>query len=165
VAEGVDAEAARAAGFAPFGIQALRGKLYVSYALQDAAKEDDVAGPGNGFVDVYDTDGNLVTQLVKQGVLNSPWGMVISPNNFGAFSRALLVGNFGDGAIHAYNPTTGKLLGQLKNRDHNPILIDSLWALGFGNGVTGTSRTLLFTAGIGGEGHGLFGEITPFTNH
>lgn len=147
------------AGFAPFGIQALNGRLYVTYAKQDADKHDDVAGPGNGFVDVYDSDGHLLRRLVSGGDLNSPWGLVIAPRNFGAFGGALLVGNFGDGAIHAYDPRTGAELGQLMNSDGNPIAIDSLWALRFGNGVTGTPDSLLFTAGIGGEGHGLFGEI------
>jgi uncharacterized protein (TIGR03118 family) len=153
------------AGFAPFGIQLLHNRLYVTYAMQDANKEDDVSGPGNGFVDVYTTDGVFVKRLISHGDLNSPWGLVLAPNNFGAFSRDLLVGNFGDGAIHAYNAMTGALRGQLKNRDHNPILIDGLWSLRFGNGVTGTPRTLLFTAGIGGELHGLFGEITANRQH
>ncbi len=148
--------------FAPFGIQELGGRLYVTYALQDAAMHDDVKGAGNGFVDVYSTDGVLIKRLISQGDLNSPWGMVVAPQNFGAFSRSLLVGNFGDGAIHAYDPMTGKLRGQLMNRDDNPILINGLWSLRFGNGVTGTPRSLLFTAGIGDESHGLFGEINAF---
>jgi uncharacterized protein (TIGR03118 family) len=147
------------AGFAPFGIQALNGRLYVTYAKQDADKHDDVAGPGNGFVDVYDNDGHLLRRLIAGGDLNSPWGLVIAPRHFGAFGGALLVGNFGDGAIHAYDPRTGAELGQLMNSDGNPIVINSLWGLRFGNGVTGTPDSLLFTAGIGGEGHGLFGEI------
>ena len=147
------------AGFAPFGIQLLNGRLYVTYAKQDADKHDDVAGPGNGFVDVYGTSGHLLHRLISHGDLNSPWGLAIPPNGFGVFSHDLLVGNFGDGAIHVYDPNTGALRGQLMNRDGNPILIDSLWGLRFGNGVIGTRRTLLFTAGIGGEGHGLFGEI------
>lgn len=154
------------AGFAPFGIQSLCGKLYVTYALQAADKVDDVAGPGNGFVDVYSPSGMLIKRLVSQGDLNSPWGLAMAPVNFGAFSRCLLVGNFGDGAIHAYDPRSGKLRGQLMNRDGNPILIDGLWGLRFGNGVMGTPSTLLFTAGIGDEAHGLFGEITaPDAHH
>jgi uncharacterized protein (TIGR03118 family) len=147
-------------GYAPFGIQALAGRLYVTYAMQDAEQHDDVAGPGNGFVDVYSTTGHLVRRLISHGALNSPWGLVLAPHHFGVFSNDLLVGNFGDGTIHAYDPKTRAFRGQLMNRDGNPILIDSLWGLRFGNGVTGTPTTLLFTAGIGGEGHGLFGEIT-----
>lgn len=147
------------AGFAPFNIQALAGNLYVTYAKQDAAKHDDVAGPGNGFVDVYDNDGHLLRRLISHDDLNSPWGLVIAPQAFGRFGGDLLVGNFGDGAIHAYDPLTGAGRGQLRNPDGNPIVIDSLWALRFGNSVTGTRQTLLFTAGIGHEDHGLFGEI------
>lgn len=149
------------AGFAPFDIQVLDGNLYVSYAMQDAAKHDDVAGPGNGFVDVYDTSGHLLTRLIAHGDLNSPWGLVIAPAGFGAFSGDLLVGNFGDGAIHAYDPTTGAPKGQLMNTDGNPILINGLWALRFGNGTFATPQTLVFTAGIGDEDHGLLGEIAP----
>jgi uncharacterized protein (TIGR03118 family) len=147
-------------GFAPFNIQEIGGRLYVTYAKQDADKHDDASGPGNGFVDVYDTNGHLVRRLIAHGALNSPWGLTEAPDHFGAFSGDLLVGNFGDGSIHAYNPRTGALLGQLKNSDGNPIAIDDLWGLRFGNGVTGTRHSLLFTAGIGDEQHGLFGEIT-----
>ncbi|MGZ4288183.1 MAG: TIGR03118 family protein [Solirubrobacteraceae bacterium] len=149
------------AGFAPFNIQLLDGKLYVSYAKQDSAQHDDVAGPGNGFVDVYDTGGHLLTRLVSHGDLNSPWGLVIAPpSGFGAFSGDLLVGNFGDGAIHAYDPVTGAAKGQLMNTDDNPILINGLWALRFGNGTFGATNSLVFTTGIGDESHGLLGEIT-----
>jgi uncharacterized protein (TIGR03118 family) len=148
-------------GFAPFDVQLLDGDLYVSYAKQDAAKHDDVAGPGNGFVDVYDTSGKLLTRLISHGDLNSPWGLVIAPASFGAFGGDLLVGNFGDGAIHAYDPTTGAEKGQLVNTDGNPILINGLWALRFGNGTFALPNTLVFTAGIGDESHGLLGEIDP----
>ena len=149
------------AGFAPFNIQLLDGKLYVSYAKQDSAKHDDVAGPGNGFVDVYNPTGRLLTRLISQGDLNSPWGLVIAPpSGFGAFSGDLLVGNFGDGAIHAYDPVTGDAKGQLMNTDNNPILINGLWALRFGNGTFGAANSLVFTAGIADESHGLLGEIT-----
>jgi uncharacterized protein (TIGR03118 family) len=148
-------------GFAPFDVQLLGEDLYVSYAKQDAAKHDDVAGPGNGFVDVYDTNGNLLTRLISHGDLNSPWGLAIAPAGFGAFGGDLLVGNFGDGAIHAYDPSTGAEKGQLTNTDGNPILINGLWALRFGNGTFASPNTLVFTAGIGDESHGLLGEIDP----
>lgn len=148
-------------GYAPFGIQLLAGKLYVTYAKQNAAKHDDVAGPGHGFVDVYDTSGHLLRRLVSRGDLNSPWGLALAPAEFGAFAGDLLVGNFGDGAIHAYDPTTGAEKGQLINTDGNPIRIDGLWALRFGNGTFANDGTLVFTAGIGGEAHGLLGEIVP----
>src|SRR5262249_34043892 len=93
------------AGFAPFNVQNLGGKLFVTYAKQNAAATGDVAGPGNGFVDVFDTSGNLLQRLVSGGALNSPWGLALAPANFGDFSNDLLVGNFGDGTINAYNPT------------------------------------------------------------
>jgi uncharacterized protein (TIGR03118 family) len=147
--------------FAPFGIQLINGELYVSYAKQNAQKHDDVAGPGNGFVDVFDTDGVLKTRLISRGALNSPWGLVLAPSTFGGFGGDLLVGNFGDGTIHAYDPATGAPQGTVSNTDGNPIAIDGLWALRFGNGTFGGPNDLVFTAGIVGESHGLLGEITP----
>jgi uncharacterized protein (TIGR03118 family) len=149
-------------GFAPFNIQELGGRLYVAYAKQDAAREDEVAGPGLGFVDVYSTSGHLLRRLVRRGQLNAPWGLVRAPaSGFGRFSGALLVGNFGDGRINAYDPSTGEFLGRLRHEDGSPIEIEGLWALRFGNGVTGNPTTLLFTAGIDDEAHGLFGAIEP----
>ena len=146
-------------GFAPFNVQELGGRLYVAYAKQDAAQEDEVAGPGLGFVDVYSTSGHLLRRLLRRGQLNAPWGLVRAPAGFGRFSGALLVGNFGDGRINAYDPTTGAFLGRLRHEDGSPIEIEGLWALRFGNGVTGNPTTLLFTAGIDDEAHGLFGAI------
>ena len=154
------------AGFAPFNVQNINGKLYVTYAKQDDAKHDDVAGLGNGFVDVFDTNGNLLERLVSNGPLNSPWGLALAPGNFGQFSNDLLVGNFGDGMIHAFDPTTGQLLGELDDLNGNPIMIEGLWGLLFGNGGTGGSTNqLFFTAGIPGpdgeiEDHGLFGDLS-----
>jgi uncharacterized protein (TIGR03118 family) len=147
-------------GFAPFDIQLLGGDLYVTYALQNKKRHDDVAGPGNGFVDVYDTSGHLLQRLIANGDLNSPWGLAIAPAGFGSFGGDLLVGNFGDGAIHAYDLNTGAEAGQLTNTDGNPIMINGLWALRFGNGTFASPNTLVFTAGIGDESHGLLGELT-----
>jgi uncharacterized protein (TIGR03118 family) len=147
-------------GYAPFNIQELGGRLYVAYAKQDADREDEVAGPGRGFVDVYSTRGQLLRRLIRRGQLNAPWGLVQAPAaGFGRFSGALLVGNFGDGRINAYDPKTGAFRGRLRHEDGRPIQIEGLWALRFGNGVTGTPTTLLFTAGIDDEAHGLFGAI------
>jgi uncharacterized protein (TIGR03118 family) len=146
-------------GFAPFNVQELGGRLYVAYAKQDADREDEVAGPALGFVDVYSTSGHLLRHLIERGQLNAPWGLVLAPAGFGRFSGALLVGNFGNGRINAYNPATGEFLGRLRHEDGSPIQIDGLWALRFGNGVTGNPTTLLFTAGIDDEAHGLFGAI------
>jgi uncharacterized protein (TIGR03118 family) len=148
-------------GFAPFGIQLINGQLYVSYAKQDIHRHDDVAGPGNGFVDIFSTSGVLETRLISGGDLNSPWGLVLAPPNWGGFGGDLLVGNFGDGLIHAYDPNTGMEAGMLTNTDGNQIAINGLWGLRFGNGTFGAANALVFTAGIADEGHGLLGEITP----
>jgi len=154
-------------GFAPFGIQAVGSKLYVTYAMQDAAKHDDVACPGCGFIDVFNTDGTFVQRLVSMGALNSPWGLALAPGNFGKFSNDLLVGNFGDGTINAFDPTSGVQLGTIDGSNGTPLVNLGLWGLAFGNGAQGTStNTLYFTAGIPGpdqiEDHGLFGAIaTP----
>lgn len=152
------------AGFAPFGIANIGGLLFVSYAKQNAEKHDDVAGPGNGFINVFTTGGVLVRRFFSQGPLNSPWGMVMAPSGFGAFSGTLLVGNFGDGHISAFDLSSRNFLGQLLEPSGRPITILGLWGLIFGNGFNDTSTNVLyFTAGIpdGGavEDHGLFGEI------
>ncbi len=146
-------------GFAPFGIQNIGGKLYVTYALQKSDQHDDQSGAGNGFVDVFKTDGTFVRRLASHGALNSPWGLALAPANFGPFSQALLVGNFGDGRIQAYNPATGQFLGQLADAN-GPIEIDGLWALAFGDGNQGrATNDLFFTAGPNEETDGLFGRI------
>jgi uncharacterized protein (TIGR03118 family) len=154
------------AGFAPFGIANFGGSIYVTYAKRDAAKHDDVAGPGNGYVDVFDGSGTLLKRLISGGALNSPWGMAMAPGTFGQFGGSLLVGNFGGGVIDAFDPPTGKALGTLQDDTGNNIPIPGLWALYFGNGGKGGDpATLYFTAGIAGpygetpESHGLFGSI------
>jgi uncharacterized protein (TIGR03118 family) len=147
-------------GYAPFGIELIGGLIYVTYAQQDAAAEDDVAGNGHGFVDVYDLDGRLARRFASRGPLNSPWGVAQAPADFGAASGALLIGNFGDGRINAYDSATGDFLGSLRDEGGKKLTIDGLWALKFGNGVIGTPETLLFTAGPDGEAHGLFGALT-----
>ncbi|HLH56142.1 MAG TPA: TIGR03118 family protein [Verrucomicrobiae bacterium] len=149
--------------YAPFDVEVFFGdKLYVTYAQQNAEKHDDVAGPGNGFVDVYDLSGNFQTRLITGGPLNSPWGLAMAPATFAAFPGALLVGNFGDGAINAFNPTNGTFLGTLADAAGNPISIDGLWSIKFGNGKSGGDPNVLyFTAGPSHESHGLFGSIAP----
>jgi uncharacterized protein (TIGR03118 family) len=149
------------AGYAPFDIINLGGTLYVTYAVQDVLKKDDVSGLGNGIVDTFDLSGNLKSRLVTGGALNSPWGLAIAPAGFGDVGGDLLVGNFGDGMIHAYNATTGALVETLRDANGNPLGIDGLWGLAFGNGGNaGPKGTLFFTAGPDGESHGLFGKLT-----
>jgi uncharacterized protein (TIGR03118 family) len=148
------------AGFAPFGIQNINGDLFVTYAQQDAAKHDSVAGPGSGFVDVFDTDGHLLRRLASHGHLNSPWGVARASYAFGRFSGDILVGNFGDGRITVFNER-GHFIDQLEGADHKPLVIDGLWTLTLGGGRTSSSDTLYFTAGPNGESDGLFGTITP----
>lgn len=146
------------AGFAPFNVQNLGGKIYVTYAKQGTGH--DVPGPGNGFVNVFSVTGQLQQRLVSNGPLNSPWGLAIAPASFGAFANALLVGNFGDGKINAFDQNTGAFLGTVNDQAGNPLVIDELWALTFGNAVGGgDANTLYFSAGIGEEAHGLFGSI------
>jgi uncharacterized protein (TIGR03118 family) len=147
-------------GFAPFGIQAINGDLYVSYAKQDADREDDVKGRGLGYVNVFDPDGHLLRRLASNGALNAPWGMTLAPASFGKFSNRLLVGNFGDGAINAYDLASGAWVGRLKGPDRRPIQIPGLWGIAFGNGLANQPiDTLFFTAGPGDEKHGLYGRL------
>jgi len=149
-------------GFAPFNIQLVGGKLIVTYAKQDAAKHDDVAGPGNGYVDVFDTEGNLLSRLPHLIQMNSPWAIVQAPANFGALSNDLLIGNFGSGSIMAFNPDKGDFIGLMLDESKLPMRIDSLWALQFGNGGSaGPANTLFYTAGTFDETYGEFGTITP----
>jgi uncharacterized protein (TIGR03118 family) len=159
------------AGFAPFDVQALGGKIYVTYARQDATKHDDAAGPHRGFVDVFNPDGSPGlpggnVRLVSRGPLDSPWGLAIAPQGFAGLSApsndpVLLVGNFGNGLINAFDATTGSLVGQLTDPDGEPIRIDGLWGLSVGNGgAGGSSNTVYFTAGLFSERHGLFGSLS-----
>lgn len=146
--------------YAPFGIQTIGDQLFVTFALQNAQKDGNVAGMGRGFVDIFSTDGRFERRLISRGALNSPWGLALAPANFGEFSNDLLVGNFGNGHINVFSPKTGAFLGQLRSSNGRPIVIDGLWALAFGNGAAaGATNQLFFTAGPDGETHGLFGVI------
>ncbi len=149
------------AGYAPFGIQAIGNLIYVSFAKQDAQAEDDVAGAGLGAVDMFDTAGVLVKRLIPVGGrLNAPWGMAMAPADFGPFSNALLVANFGDGKINAFDASTGAFLGTLSRADGSAIAIDGLWGIAFGNGLNSQpTNTLFFAGGPGGEAHGVYGRI------
>jgi len=151
------------AGFAPFNVQSVgTNRIAVTYAKQDAAKHDDVPGPGNGYVDVYDNQGTLQFRVQHVLYLNSPWGVVVAPSTFSGFANDLLVGNFGSGLITAFNGSTGAWIGNMQNTADLPVQIDGLWGLTFGNGGSaGPTGTLFFTAGAFGENHGIFGMITP----
>jgi uncharacterized protein (TIGR03118 family) len=148
-------------GYAPFGIRAIDGLIYVTYAKQDADRHDDVAGRGHGFIDVFTPGGFLLERLVSRGALDSPWGLEVAPRGFGPFGGKLLVGNFGDGRIHAYGLFSGRPDGTLRTKHHKPITIDGLWALQVGTATTGGTGTLLFSSGPNGEADGLVGAINP----
>jgi uncharacterized protein (TIGR03118 family) len=145
-------------GYAPFGIALVNGNLFVTYALQDAAKHDDQAGPGRGFVDVFDTDGHLITRFASRGSLNSPWGIARAPLNFGGFSSRILIGNFGDGRINAFD-SGGDFRGSLRDRSGHSIKVDGLWSIAFGTALASDPATLYFTAGTNHEADGLFGSL------
>ena len=148
-------------GFAPFNIQNIGGSLFVTYAKQDAARHDDVGGDGNGYVEIYTPAGKHIGHLEHGDWLNSPWGVVWTPRDFGEFSNTILVGNFRSGWIAAFNGFTRKFIGFVKNPDDSLVTIDGLWSLTFGNGAAaGPSTTLFFTAGLDHESHGLFGTLT-----
>jgi uncharacterized protein (TIGR03118 family) len=148
------------AGFAPFNVQEINGDIYVAYAKQDAEKHDDVAGAGLGFINVFDPNGRLLRRVVSGDKLNAPWGIALAPAGFGKFGNRLLVGNFGDGAIHAFDLESGEFAGTLQGPNGNPIQIPGLWGLRFGNGFLNQPvNTLFFTAGPGEEAHGLYGRI------
>jgi uncharacterized protein (TIGR03118 family) len=148
------------AGFAPFGIQYIDGDLFVTYAKQNPPRHDDVAGPGNGFVDVFDTNGFLLRRFASRGPLNSPWGVARASLAFGRFSGDILVGNFGNGKINVFD-SRGRFIDELDDAKGKALAIDGLWTLTLGGGRTSSSDTLYFTAGPNGETDGLFGTITP----
>jgi len=151
------------AGFAPFGIQNLNGEIFVTYAKQDADAEDEIAGPGLGFVSAFGTDGSFHGRVASGGDLNAPWGLALAPASWERFGGHLLVGNFGDGRINGYRATDAgwEARGHLKDASHHAIVIDGLWGIGFGNdAAAGPRSSLYFAAGPDDEEHGLFGSVT-----
>jgi uncharacterized protein (TIGR03118 family) len=149
------------AGYAPFGIQELNGRVYVSYGKQNKSKTDVVPGTGLGFVDVYNVNGKLIKHLASHGPLNEPWGLAIAPKGFGPFAGDLLVGNLGNGWINAFNPNTGRFLGPLRNAKGRPIAINGLWGLMVGNATFGGASSVVFSAGPNGYANGLVGVLNP----
>ena len=148
--------------FAPFNVQNINGKLFVAFAKQDEDKEEEVAGPGLGYVDAFDANGHLLMRLKSGHWMNAPWAVVLAPANFGKFSNDLLVGNLGSGNIAAFDTKHGNFHGLLRGDHGAPIEIEGLWGLGFGNDANaGPANTLFFAAGIEDEEHGLFGTLTP----
>jgi uncharacterized protein (TIGR03118 family) len=145
-------------GYSPFGIHQINGKIFVTYAEVNSQGREAV-GAGLGYVDVFNSDGTLVQNAISQGNLNAPWGMALAPSGFGLFAGDLLVGNFGDGIINAYDPTTFAFIGQLQDGSGNPIANPGLWEIIFGTNGVGDSNTLYFAAGINSEKDGLFGSI------
>ena len=155
-------------GYAPFNVRVLDNHLFVTFAKQDQFKHDDVAGAGNGFVDEFTLGGKLIARVASNGPLNSPWGLAIAPKDFGAYAGDLLVGNFGDGKINAFDlHNNDQDMGALKGIDGNPITIGDLWSLTPGNnGSAGSKGQIYFTAGVQNESQGIFGAIShvPGTN-
>ena len=151
--------------YGPFGIQTIGDRVFVTYAKQQPGSDDEAHGRGRGIVDAYDLDGKFLRRVATHGQLNAPWGLAWAPQSFGRFGGDLLVGNFGDGQINAYEEMGNghfEHRGTLRAAKHGKLSIDGLWALEFGNaGLNGNPDTLFFTAGINDEADGLFGTITP----
>jgi uncharacterized protein (TIGR03118 family) len=152
--------------YAPFGIQSIGGNIVVAFAQRNPGATDENDGPGLGYVDVFDTNGDLLLRLQHGSFMNAPWGIAQAPGDFGVFSHRILIGNFGSGWINAFNPVTGKYEGTLLNPDGSAITISGLWAISFGAGNTksGAANTLYFTAGLNDEADGLFGSIVPVSS-
>lgn len=151
-------------GFAPFNIQNFNNQIYVTYAKQSIDKQNDIAGIGNGYVDIFSTKGVFTKRLISRGKLNSPWGITLTPNNFGNLSNKLLVGNFGDGYINIFDPHSGSYLGTVNDANGNPLQLDGLWSLKFSkNNEAGQSNELFFASGPSKESQGLFGTLKPIS--
>jgi len=148
------------AGMAPHGVHIINGQIYVAYAVQDSAKHDPTTGAGSGLVDIFDENGNFVKRFTTGGTLNAPWSVVETPATFGTFHDDILVGNFGDGTINAFD-STGKFLGQLMDTSGHVITNPGLWDMVFGQGGTGDPNTLYFTAGGANQTSGLFATLLP----
>jgi uncharacterized protein (TIGR03118 family) len=151
------------ANYAPFGMQNVGGNIVVTFAHRAPGSRDEDHGAGKGYVDVFDPNGTLLLRLQHGPFLNAPWGIALASSDFATFSHRLLIGNFGDGGIHAFNLVSGTFEGTLLNADGTPLSIEGLWALSFGgdNAKNGLATELFFTAGPNDENDGLYGKITP----
>lgn len=149
-------------GFAPFNIQNISNKLYVTYAWQNEEGDADQRGAGNGYVNVFGADGRFIRRFISNGALNSPWGIVRAPDKFGPFARHFLIGNRGDGRINIFRPN-GAFVGSLLDRSGRPIEVENLWGLQFGTGTGGVGKqtTLFYSGGPNGQSDGVFGTIVP----
>jgi uncharacterized protein (TIGR03118 family) len=150
--------------YAPFAVHAIDDQIWVTYAERDPGTMEEVRGAGKGFVSVFETSGRFIRRFASQGELDAPWGIAHAPSDFGRLHDTILIGNFGDGRINAYNTDTGEFVDALLDANKTPIAIEGLWAISFGNGaMAGATNELYFTAGIDGEMHGAFGRIRPLT--
>ena len=152
-------------GYAPFNVQNIGGNIYVAFAKQDSARHDEVEGAGNGYVAVFSPTGRFLLQLEHGAWFNAPWGIALGASDFGSYSHDVLIGQFGTGQILAFDPLTGKFKGRLDGANNQPLVIDGLWAIAFGNDAgAGPATTLYFAAGTNHEVNGLFGSITAIEN-
>jgi len=148
--------------YSPFNVQNINGNLIVTYAKREDGDTDETAGQGLGVVNEFDAAGHLLRRIAQHGQLNAPWGVALAPATFGKFAGDLLIGNFGDGTISAYDLRTGNFRGQLKGADHRVLKLDGLWGMAFGNDLNNQPKsTLFFAAGPDDENHGMYGAITP----
>jgi uncharacterized protein (TIGR03118 family) len=148
------------AHYSPFNVQTIHGQLYVMYAKHSKGSTDETSGAATGVVDVFGTDGNLIRRFTAGGHLNAPWGVAVAPSNFGTFSNNVLIGNFGDGRVSAFDAATGAFQGQLSNASNTPIAVEGLWGIAFGNGKAGNlTNGLYFGAGTNDEANGLYGRL------
>jgi uncharacterized protein (TIGR03118 family) len=148
--------------FSPFNIQNINGNLFVMYAKREEGEDEEIVGPSLGIVNEFDANGHLLRRFVTRGRLNAPWGIALAPATFGEFANNVLIGNFGDGAINAYDAATGEFKGQLRGTDHRALRLDGLWGMAFGNNRNNQPPgTLFFAAGPDDETHGVYGSITP----
>jgi uncharacterized protein (TIGR03118 family) len=166
LAPGAFVDSTLPANYAPFGIQNVGGNLVVTFAHRLPGSTDEDHGPGLGYVTIFDTNGSVIARLAHGAYFNAPWGIAMSGADFGVFSHRLLIGNFGDGRIHAFNPLTGKMVGTLQGTDNADIVIEGLWALEFGGGNanSGAANELFFTAGPNDEADGLLGKLSAVSS-